>query len=90
VRTGARMSGRLGRHVIGRYGVGTLWCVREQDAFFVQFNSKKIARRSLKGGAWTAPEEGWKITTCEGGQILVQLNPTFPTGRKKRAISMQA
>ena len=43
------MSGRLGRHVIGRYGVGTLWCVRAPDAFFIQFNAIKFAKRPLKG-----------------------------------------
>jgi hypothetical protein len=46
------MSGRLGRHVIGRYGVGTLWCLRAPDAFFIQFNAIKIAKRPLKGDAW--------------------------------------
>jgi hypothetical protein len=68
------MSGRLGRHVIGRYGVGTLWCIRERDAFFIQFNAKKIAKRSLKGGAWTVLEDGWKVTPEAGGQIRVQLH----------------
>ena len=68
------MSGRFGRHVIGRYGVGTLWCVRERDAFFIQFNAKRIARRSLKGGDWVALEDGWKVTPYAGGQIRVQLH----------------
>jgi hypothetical protein len=67
------MSGRNGRHMIGRYGVGTLWCVRTTDAFFIQFNAEKIAKRALKGGAWTPLEKGWKVTACEDGQILVQL-----------------
>ena len=68
------MSGRLGRHVIGRYGVGALWCVRAPDAFFIQFNAVKIAKRSLKGGAWMPLERGWKVTAYEGGQIRVQLD----------------
>jgi hypothetical protein len=59
--------------VIGRYGVGSLWCVRTTDAFFIQFNATKIARRPLKGGPWTALEEGWKVTPYPGGQLLVQL-----------------
>jgi hypothetical protein len=58
------MSGRPGRHVIGRYGVGTLWCVRASDAFVIQFNAINIAKRPLKGGAWIALEEGWKVTPC--------------------------
>ena len=68
------MSGRLGRHVIGRYGVGTLWCVRAPDAFFIQFNAIKIARRPLKGDAWIALEDGWKVTPYADGQIRVQLH----------------
>jgi hypothetical protein len=68
------MSGRIGRHMIGRYGVGTLWCVREVDAFAIQFNAVKIATRSLKGGAWAIIEKGWKVTECGHGQIRVQLN----------------
>jgi hypothetical protein len=68
------MSGRLGRHVIGRYGVGTLWCRRTVDAFVIQFNAKEIARRSLKGGVWMALERGWKVTPYEGGQLHVQLH----------------
>lgn len=71
---GDEMSGRLGQHVIGRYGVGTLWCVRDRDAFFIQFNAIKIAKRALKGGAWAVLEDGWKVTPCEGGQIRVQLH----------------
>jgi hypothetical protein len=68
------MSGRLGRHVIGRYGVGTLWCARDRDFFFIEFNALKIARRSLKGGAWASLEDGWKVTPCGDGQIRVQLH----------------
>jgi hypothetical protein len=68
------MSGRLGRHVIGRYGVGTLWCVRAPDAFFIRFNAIKMATRPLKGGAWVALEDGWKVTSYAGGQIRVQLH----------------
>jgi hypothetical protein len=68
------MSGRIGRHVIGRYGAGTLWCRRTVDAFVIQFNAKEIARRSLKGGAWTMLEKGWKVTPYEGGEVHVQLN----------------
>jgi hypothetical protein len=68
------MSGRLGRHVIGRYGVGTLWCVRAPDSFFIQFNAIKTATRPLKGGAWVALEDGWKVTSHAGGQIRVQLH----------------
>jgi hypothetical protein len=71
---GEQMSGKVGRHVIGRYGAGTLWCVRNADAFVLQFNARKIATRSLKGGAWTALETGWKVTPYEGGEIHVQLN----------------
>jgi hypothetical protein len=70
---GDEMSGRLGRHVIGRYGVGTLWCVRAPDAFFIQFNAIKIAKRPLKGDAWIALEDGWKVTPYADGQIRVQL-----------------
>jgi hypothetical protein len=55
---------RPGRHVTGRYGVGTLWCVRASDAFIIQFNAISIAKRPLKGGAWIALEEGWKVTPC--------------------------
>jgi hypothetical protein len=73
MRDGDEMSGRIGRHRIGRYGVGTLWCVRVRDAFFIEFNTTKIATRSLKGGAWESLEPGWKITP-EGGQIRVRLN----------------
>jgi hypothetical protein len=51
-----------------------LWCVRAPDAFFIQFNAKNIAKRSLKGGAWLALEDGWKITPYEDGQIRVQLH----------------
>jgi hypothetical protein len=36
--------------------------------------ARKIATRSLKGGAWTALETGWKVTPYEGGEIHVQLN----------------
>jgi hypothetical protein len=68
------MSGKVGQHVIGRYGAGTLWCLRTADAFVIQFNARKIAKRSLKGGAWTALETGWKVTPYEGGEIHVQLN----------------
>jgi hypothetical protein len=68
------MSGRLGRHLIGRYGVGTLWCVMERDAFFIHFNAVKIATRPLKGGAWVALEDEWKVTPYSGGQICVQLH----------------
>ena len=68
------MSGRLGRHAIGRYGVGTLWCDGKVDAFVIQFIAKKIARRSLKGGAWTTLEAGWKVTPYDGGEIHVQLH----------------
>jgi hypothetical protein len=71
---GEEMSGRVGRHVIGRYGAGTLWCVRTADAFIIQFNARRIATRSLKGGAWTPLERGWKVTPYEGGEIHVQLN----------------
>jgi hypothetical protein len=56
------MSGRLGRHLIGRFGVGTLWCVRERAAFFIQFNAVKIATRPLRGGGWVTLEDGWKVT----------------------------
>jgi hypothetical protein len=74
MRNGDEMPGRIGRHAIGRYGVGTLWCIRTVDAFFIQFNAKKIAMRSLKGGAWAPLEKGWMITPCGPGQIRVQHN----------------
>jgi hypothetical protein len=35
--------------MIGRYGAGTLWYERTSDGFVIQFNAKRIARRSLKG-----------------------------------------
>jgi hypothetical protein len=60
--------------MVGRYGVGTLWCVRTADAFFLQFNARKIAKRALRGGAWETLEEGWKVTSCGIGKIRVQLN----------------
>lgn len=60
--------------MIGRYGVGARWCVREADAFFIQFNAVKIAKRSLKGGAWAPLEKGWKVTPYGPGEIRVQLN----------------
>jgi hypothetical protein len=44
--------------MIGRYGVGTFWCVRTTDAFFLQFNARKIAKRALRGGAWETLERG--------------------------------
>jgi hypothetical protein len=72
VRDGDEMSGRIGRHAIGRYGVGTLWCVREVDTLAIQFNAVKIATRSLKGGAWAILEKGWKVTPCGDGEIRVQ------------------
>jgi hypothetical protein len=68
------MSGKVGRHVMGRYGGGKLWCVRTADAFVIQFNTRKIAKRSLKGGAWTSLETGWKVTRYDGGEIHLQLN----------------
>jgi hypothetical protein len=71
--SGDKMSGRLGRHLIGRYGVGTLWCVRERDAFFIQFNAVKIATCPLRGGPWVTLEDGWRVTPYAGGQICVQL-----------------
>jgi hypothetical protein len=37
-------------------------------------HAKKIARRSLKGGAWMVLEDGWKVTPEAGGQIRVQLH----------------
>jgi hypothetical protein len=60
--------------MVGRYGVGTLWCVRTIDAFFLQFNAGKIAKRALRGGAWETLEEGWKVTPRGIGKIRVQLN----------------
>jgi hypothetical protein len=60
--------------MVGRYGVGTLWCERTTDAFFLKFNARKIAKRALRGGAWEALEEGWKVTPCGMGKIQVQLN----------------
>jgi hypothetical protein len=44
------------------------------DAFFIQFNAIKIAKRPLKGDAWTALEDGWKVTPYADGQIRVQLH----------------
>jgi hypothetical protein len=68
------MSGRVGRHSIGHYGAGTLWCVTTAEAFYIQFNTRKIAKRSLNGGVRTTLEAGWRITPYEGGEIHVQLN----------------
>jgi hypothetical protein len=53
------MSGRPGRHV---------------DAFIIQFNAINIAKRPLKGGAWIAFEDGWKVTPFGGGQTRVHLH----------------
>jgi hypothetical protein len=47
--------------------------VRAPDAFFIQFNAIKIAKRPLKGDAWIALEDGWKVTPYADGQIRVQL-----------------
>jgi hypothetical protein len=44
--------------MIGRYGMGTLSCLKSHDGLFILFNAMKIAQRS-ETGAWLALEKGW-------------------------------
>jgi hypothetical protein len=64
MRDGDEMSGRLGRHVIGRYGVGTLWCVREADAFFI----------FVEGRGLGTAGKGMEGHPCGPAEIRVQHN----------------
>ena len=61
------------RHMIGRYGAGTLSCLRNRVGLFILFNTVKIARRSPEG-AWVQLEKGWKVTSLGSGAIRVQHN----------------
>ena len=47
--------------MIGRYGMGTLSCLKSLDGMFILFNAMKIAQRS-ETGAWLMLEDGWTIT----------------------------
>jgi len=68
------MAGNGKRYMIGRYGAGTLWCLRNPEGYFIQFNTVKIAKRSPLAGAWFPLEKGWKITSFGSGEIQVQHN----------------
>jgi hypothetical protein len=58
--------------MIGRYGAGLLWSMRNRDGLFILFNTVKIARRSLHASTWVPLKQGWKITSYGGGEIRVQ------------------
>ena len=60
-------------YMIGRYGVGTLSCLKNRDGLFILFNAMKIAQRS-EMGAWVVLEKGWTITPVGRSAIQVQLN----------------
>ncbi len=59
--------------MIGRYGAGTLWSLRDRGALVIMFNMMKIARRAPTG-AWVQLEQGWKITSLGSSTIRVQHN----------------
>jgi hypothetical protein len=68
------MAGEVKHFKIGRYGVGTLSCLRDREGLFILFNAVKIAKRPLRGGTWMPLEPGWKVTSLGGTAIRVQLN----------------
>jgi len=70
---------RSKRHMIGRYGAGTLWCLTDKEGTFVLFNAMKIAKRSRSG--WDRLDKGWKITSLGDSEIRVQLNDSVQFGR---------
>ena len=67
------MPRRARPYMIGRYGMGTLSCLKSLDGMFILFNAMKIAQHS-ETGAWLMLEDGWTITPCGTNAIQVQLN----------------
>jgi hypothetical protein len=59
---------------MGRYGTGTLWCLRNSGGVFIMFNNVRIARREADGKAWAALEPGWRVTSVGSSEVHVQCN----------------
>jgi hypothetical protein len=59
---------------MGRYGAGTLWCLRNSGGVFITFNNVRIARRAKDGKAWASLEPGWKVTSVGSSEVHVRCN----------------
>jgi hypothetical protein len=66
------MSKATKRYMIGRYGSGTLWCLKNQEGTFILFNALRIARRFRL--SWEPLDKGWRITPLGSNALRVQLN----------------
>ena len=51
------MPRRARPYMIGRYGMGTLSCLKSRDGMFILFNAMKIAQHS-ETGAWLMLMDG--------------------------------
>jgi hypothetical protein len=59
---------------LGRYGAGTLWCLKCSGETFIAFNSIRIAKRVKGEEIWAPLMPGWKVTPVGNAEIQVQYN----------------
>jgi hypothetical protein len=63
------------RRRLGRYGTGTLWCLRSRSGLLMLFNNSLIAKRvHPRTKSWLPLDASWIVTSLNGGAVLVQHN----------------
>jgi hypothetical protein len=58
--------------LLGPYGSGTLWLLRNDDGTFIVFNRLQIAKLEQDGKAWIPLATEWKVTSTGSHELQVQ------------------